>query len=127
MTTPQLLVEAFGHLKQHETPAIGGVTRALRMLAPEHRPLVAEIGDAAISERELGRHGSTTKVYDEYQVPKEMRPAADQILDAVEADDLAVSLQRRVGTDADRPPPDLTSRDFVEAAYELHTGDQRHG
>ena len=115
------LLAAFKQLDRHETPAIGGTTNTLRMLDPESQALVADIGDAVQEQRELGRHGNVEKVLDEWNVPVEHRATVNRIMDAAEADDLAVSLQRRMGTDASLPPPPTTSRDHVAAAFELHS------
>lgn len=123
MYTHEELLKAFKSLRPHETPVIGGTTNALRMLTPETQALVAEIGDRAMDQRELGRHGDVTRVYDEFQVPKADRQTVDRILDAAQVDDLAVSIQRRMGTDADLPPGPTTSRDQVAAAFELHSGE----
>lgn len=121
MSTHFDLLGAFKQLGPHETPTIGGTTKALRMLDTESQQLVAELGDQLAEQRELGRHGSVARVFDEYQVPVGMRPTVEKIMDAAEADDVAVSLQRRMGTDADLPPPPITSRDHVAAAFELHS------
>ena len=115
------LLQAFKSLDRHETPTIGGTTNALRMLDPESQVLVAGIGDALAEQRELGRHGNVGRVLDEWNVPAEHHGTVNRIMDAAAADDLAVSLQRRMGTDADRQPPPITSRDQVAAAFELHS------
>lgn len=115
------LLAAFKQLDRHETPTIGGTTNALRLLDPESQVLVAGIGDALAEQRELGRHGNVGRVLDEWNVPKEHHGTVNRIMDAAEVDDLAVAVQRRMGTDATLPPPPTTSRDFVEAAFELHS------
>lgn len=120
MYNTEQLLGAFKSLHPHETPAIGGTTTALRSLDPESQQLVAELGDALVEQRELGRHGNVEKVMDKFQVPKADRPTVNRILDAAQVDDLAVALQRRMGTDADLPPPPITSRDQVAAAFDLH-------
>ena len=121
--TAHVLLNTFRRMKPLEVPDVGEMTRALRRMNPEEQALVAEIGDRLIDQRELGRHGNTDRIFDEYEIPKEDRPTINRMLDAAETDDLAVSLQRRMGTDVDLPLPPPTSRDETAAAYEAHTGD----
>lgn len=109
----------FAALRDDEVP-MGLTTALVSELAPDEADRV--VGTLALAQhhRELGRHGDVHGVLaDEFG--EEHAEAARRFADAFEVDHAAAKLiERRGGPDTSRALPALTSRDYVEAAFEAH-------
>ena len=103
---------------------IGRMTHELNQLAPDEIQQVRTGLKHMEFVEQIGRHGNKTDALDYMGVDRSDHSAATRIFEAVQADDIATTLiERRGGADIDQPLPALTSRDFVEAAFQAHNGD----
>lgn len=119
MTKPiTQILAGFGSLHPHEKPVVGGFTKAYRQLHPNDAKPLGEVIQALAQDRTLGRHGNHDAILRTAGVAPGLRPLMDRVVDAYEVDDLTTSLQKRLGTDNDRPPPELTRRDVLSAAFD---------
>jgi hypothetical protein len=99
-------------------PTPGGMTKIMFTLPPEDRQRVTEVANLYAHQRDCGRHGRPQDVLDAYAIDKE---TAEAVVDGLEMDYVAAELQRRRPTDADRPLPELTRRDYIGAAIDAHS------
>lgn len=104
---------------KHDIP-IGAMSRAFRNLAdPKELQVTMAFMDEMEHHEQLGKWGDKDAVIAKYGSDPVV---ATRAFDALQVDDLTASLIDRMGgPDSDRAPPPLTSRDYVEAALELHT------
>jgi hypothetical protein len=95
----------------------GGTTRLLYSLPDEDRLKITQVANLYASERDAGRHGQPQKVFDAFDVPKDVGEA---MVDGLEMDYVTKSLIERRGSDAGLPLPELTRRDHIAAAIDAH-------
>ncbi|MBL8353175.1 MAG: hypothetical protein JNL87_23015 [Burkholderiaceae bacterium] len=113
---PMSQLELAGELVRRERPAVGGMTKLLGALPAGDRQRVVTVANLYAHERELGRHGNPQDVAEIFEVPKDI---AEAVVDALEVDYVAAELGRR-RSDADLPLPELTRRDEISAALDVH-------
>lgn len=115
MTPLQIAATVVRSVKE---PTPGGMTKVLATLPPEDRQRVTEIANLYAHQRDCGRHGRPQDVLDAFDVPRDV---AEAVVDGLEVDYVAAELQRRRGSDGDRPLPELTRRDYIDAAFDAHS------
>lgn len=106
---------------KHDIP-IGAMSRAFRNLAdPKELGTVMAFMDNLEHQEQMGRHGDMKSVIKDYRADEAV---ATKAFSALQVDQVTAEvIQRRGGSDAERPLPPLTSRDFVEAAFQAHSGE----
>jgi hypothetical protein len=104
---------------EHE-PDVGGMTRLLHALSPEEQRQIREVANLYANARDMGRHGHGVRkdLLDAFDLPADL---AEAVINGLEVDYVAAELQRRRGSDADRPLPALTRRDYIGAAIDAHS------
>jgi hypothetical protein len=95
----------------------GDMTKLLHQLPEDDRAKVREVANLYADQRDAGRHGRPDDVLEAFEVDK---ATAEAVVNGLEVDYVAAELQRRRGSDADRPLPELTRRDYIDAALEAH-------
>lgn len=105
-------------VRAEREPGVGGMTRVLYALPPEERAAVQQAANWYAHERDLGRHGDVSKVTKHFDVSDDV---ARKVVDGLEVDYVANELQKRRPGDGAQPLPELTRRDYIEAAVHAHT------
>ena len=105
-------------LKTEHSRLPGHTSKSLNILTPDERVHVLHQAGLMREQRELGRHGLSDR-----EVARQL--GADHVVlarvtDGLQTDTLARDLMKRMGNDSSLPPPALTSRDHIQAAYEAH-------
>jgi hypothetical protein len=115
------------HTRDGTRPAEGSMIEVVNRASPRVRERLAE-AYRVLEDAEAGVRRPFGEVPDLHHTAArlEMNPSgAARVYGVIQTEDVTARLQERMGTDADRPDPDLTRRDFVEAALDMHTGDDR--
>ena len=103
-------------------PRPGEITNILKMLPPDQRLHVAKAAIAMEDARDFGKHASHEVVYRAFDVAPTHRDILNRITDGLEVDQVVRTLTARK-SDADLPPPELTRRDHLRAAFDAHNPD----
>lgn len=106
-------------VRAEREPGVGGMTRVLYALPPQDRAAVQQAANWYAHERDLGRHGDTSRVLKHFDVSEDV---ARKVVDGLEVDWVANELQKRRSGDGDKPLPPLTRRDYLDAAADAHAG-----
>jgi hypothetical protein len=109
----ELVGETIRQEARHGQIKPGGMVSTIVGLPADIRTPVVKAMLAADNERELGRHGDLDRVCRDHEVDKEI---VNAVMDHMESDYVAWSLQERRGSDADLPLPEITRRDVISAA-----------
>jgi hypothetical protein len=72
------------------------------------------------SEREMGRWGNVDRACKLLETDREI---VDAVVDGCVTDYVCMQLQERRGCDADRPLPEITRRDVIDAAVTAASGE----
>lgn len=102
------------------------LSQALPGYHPEMQNEVLE----ALAVYDAASHRLRAKPFDPYTTPDEVAEAYDidpklakEVYQKTYDEELTASLMARMGTDVDRPQPtELSMRESIEAAYDLHNG-----
>lgn len=124
VTRPRAIpdVEAhFASLKPHEHEVPGTGARIMRSLPVDQRLKTYLAAEEYLDQQALGKHGSTQYALDVHLPDKADQAGFTKFVEQLEIDDTAHRLQQRRGTDADLPPPDITRRDVLSAAFDAHS------
>ena len=98
----------------------GEMTKTLRLLSTHERDQIIQQARQVDNEESWGRYGNPEKVIRETGAnPVVLR----EVLSGLQLDDTTKSLIDRMGSDSSLPPPELTSRDFVQAAWTAAGGE----
>ena len=105
-------------LKTEHSHLPGHTTKALNILTPDEQRHVLVQSGLMREQRELGRYGLSDR-----EVARKL--GADhvtlaRVTDGLQTDVLTRDLMKRMGNDSSLPPPPITSRDHIQAAYEAH-------
>ena len=92
----------------------GEMTKTLRLLSTHERDQIISQARRVDEEQSYGRYGNPAKVIRETGANPQVLM---EVVDGLQLDDTTKSLMDRMGTDSSLPPPELTSRDFVQAAW----------
>lgn len=95
----------------------GRMRSVLEALDPEDRARLIEGANVYDHEVAMGRHGSREKACEELEVDPTV---ARRVHDGLQVEYVCHQLQARK-SDADLPPPPLTRRDVLSAAFDAHT------
>ena len=101
---------------------VGAATRVLGRLPAEEQGRMKAIVDLYEHHRDMGRHGNPSEVTTHFQIRDE--PTTLRFQNALRNDHIARQVQERM-SEHERPEtlPEPTSRDDVEAAFDLHNGE----
>lgn len=99
---------------------IGASMKIMNSLNHLDQGSVAAAVDCLEHEHECGRWGRPAKVYEALGLDANETKALDKFHEAAQVDYVCNELEARVP--ASTPPP-ISSRDYVEAAFEFHSGE----
>ena len=124
LTYPDI-AEALRRGKNEDIP-IGAATRVLSRLSPVNAGQVKAAMDLYEYHNELGRHGVPSAVTEHFKIDDE--DTALRFHGALRDDYIARKVQERMAehdpvTTNPSTPDEPTSRDTIEAAFELHNGE----
>lgn len=114
-----LIAERLMALKPGEHLPIGTVGRALKEMTFEDRKAVLDAVSNVLDEEELGPvHGQGR----DYVLTQHVAntPAMHRLVEHVEVEAVATALMNKRGNDSSLPPPEMTQRDVISAAYDAH-------
>ena len=101
---------------------IGAATRVLGRLSAEEQGRMKAIADLYEHHRDLGKWGDPKAITDHFQIRDE--PTTLRFQNALRNDYIANKVQERMSEhESSETLPETTSRDEVEAAFELHNGE----
>ena len=97
----------------------GEMTKTLRLLSTHERDQIIQQARRVDEEQSWGRYGNPEKAIRETGAnPVVLR----EVISGLQLDDATKGLIDRMGSDSSLPPPPLTSRDFVQAAWTSNGG-----
>jgi hypothetical protein len=106
-------------VRREREPAVGGMTKLFHQLSPEDQQAVRHLYAMYDEQKELGSHGDTRTLLEQYNVEPDI---AEAVHAGIDKDYVATELQRRRRKgNADLTLQPLTRRDHLEAAVDAHT------
>jgi hypothetical protein len=100
---------------------IGGTSKLLSTLHPEHQRRVLEVAGLYDYQVDGGRHGRPKDVTDAFEIDPEV---TQMVHEGLSNDYVANELMNRRGNDSDLPLPDITRRDVLGAAFDASNSSQ---
>jgi hypothetical protein len=118
LTYPQVIGEYIRAKGKDGGLTPGETTRLIASLPLVERAEAAAAIEAYHEEKQLGRHGDTQRLLDSWGGDRETVEALEE---GAAIDHVTRALIERRGSDGDRPLPELTRRDYLDAAIDAHS------
>ena len=96
---------------------VGAMTKVLYQLPEAEREHVTRVANLVADHEDAGRHGNKKGVYEHFEIDPKI---GERVLSGLQTDHVANELINRRGNDSSLPPPELTRRDVIEAAFDAN-------